>query len=317
MDAATYAAQLHNWTQFLRKVDPSAHFIGIGSQASRDPAWDLEVVQRAGHLIDYMTLHIYGHAFNTVDDYYSIVSLPLYVEERIRTMANVIDAGRQQIGREKPIHISIDEWNIRHLYEDADGRSPQLRRLSPRTLRDALTAAGVFHAMIRQCDVVTMANYVFLLNGNGVLLVDSEGVIKTPLFHLFDMYRNQMLPHVLDITVESAERITSVRMDDPGSTEIRDMAYVDAVASRNEDGTRMSIAVINRHLEEEASVRLVTTDGAPGGSVTIQTLSHEDTLATNNRQHPDNVVPHRQTMEWTGTFTAPPHSISLLTFGDG
>jgi alpha-L-arabinofuranosidase len=53
-----------------------------------------------------------------------------------------------------------------------------------------------------------------------------------------------------------------------------------------------------------------------GGSVTIQTLSHEDTLATNTRQHPDDVVPHRQTMEWTGTFTAPPHSISLLTFGN-
>lgn len=314
MDARAYAAQLHNWAQFMKKLDPSIRPIGIGSAAAKDPEWDLEVVTRSGHLIDYLTLHIYGHAFNTRDDYYNVVSLPIYVEERIRTMAGVIEVGIQRIGRETPIAISIDEWNIRHLVEDDAGGPPSLRRLSPRTMRDAVAAAGVFHAMIRQANDVTMANYVFLLNGNGVLLVDDQGVVKTPLFHLFDMYRNGMQPEALGVLVSSAERTTGVRMDDPATTETRTMAYIDAVASRSADGSTLTVTVINRHLDEAIDVRIVTPDGAPGGTVTVTTLAHDDPLATNDRQQPENVTPTASRPDWAGTFAAPAHSVSLLTF---
>ncbi len=314
MDAKTYAARLHNWTQFFRKYDPNAHFLGVGSAGAKDPAWDLEVISRAGHLIDFLTLHVYGHALNRLDDYYAVVSLPIYVEERIRTMASVIDAACQRIGRETPIPISIDEWNIRHLVDDREGGPPKLQRLSPRTLRDAIAAAGVFHGMIRHCNDVSMANYVFLLNGNGVLLVDDEGFVKTPLFHLFAMYRNQMLPYVVDVSIESPERITGVRMDNPGSTETRDMAYIDAVASRGEDGSGLTVAVINRHLDDDMAVRIDVPEGAPGSRVTVQTLGHDDPLATNSRKDPDAITPIRSTIDWDGTFTAPAHSVSVLTF---
>lgn len=314
MDARTYAAQLHNWAQFMKKLDPSIRPIGIGSPAARDPAWDLEVINHAGHLIDFLTLHIYGHALNARDDYYNVVSLPIYVEERIRTMAGVIEAGLQQIGRETPITISIDEWNIRHLIEDDAGGLPSLQRLSPRTLRDAVAAAGVFHAMIRHCTSVTMANYVFLLNGNGVLLVDDHGIVKTPLYYLFDMYRNTMQPEALRVRVTSTEQTTGVRMDDPATTETRTLAFIDAVASRSTDGSTLTVAVVNRHLDEEIDVQIVTSEGAPGGSVQMRTLAHADPLATNDRHHPEQIMPTVLTKEWTGTFTAPAHSVSLLTF---
>jgi alpha-N-arabinofuranosidase len=314
MDARTYAAQLHNWAQFMKKLDPSIRPIGIGSQAAADPEWDLEVITRAGHLIDFLTLHIYGHALNTLDDYYNVVSLQVYVEERIRTMAGVIDAGLQRIGREAPITISIDEWNIRHLVEDEAGGPPKLKRLSPRTLRDAVTAAGVFHAMIRQSNAVTMANYVFLLNGNGVLLVDEHGIVKTPLFHLFEMYRHGMQAEVMQARVTSEERTTGVRMDNPATTETRSMAYIDAVASCRDDGSELTVAIVNRHLDEAIDVRIATSIGEPGGTVKVRTLVHDDPLATNDRQHPEEITPAVTTTSWTGTFTAPAHSVSLLTF---
>lgn len=314
MDARTYTAQLHNWSQFMKKLDPSISAIGIGSPGATDPAWDLEVITQAGHLIDFLTLHIYGHALNSRDDYYNVVSLPIYFEERIQTMASVIDAGLRQIGRETPIPISIDEWNIRHLVEDEASGHPKLKRLSPRTLRDAVAAAGVFNAMIRQCNAVSMANYVFLLNGNGVLLVDDQGVVKTPLFYLFEMYRNGMQPEALAVRVDSGERTTGVRMDNPSTTEMRTMTYIDAVATRSNDGSKMTVAVVNRHLEEAIDVRIVAPDGEPGGSVTVRTLSHDNPLAINNREQPDEISPSVSTMEWTGTYMAPAHSVSLLTF---
>lgn len=313
LDAKAYAAKLHNWTQFLKKLDSSAHFIGIGSEASNDPDWDLEVITRAGHLISYLTLHVYGHALKSLDDYYAIASLPLYVEERIRTMASVIDIARDKIGRETPIPISIDEWNIRHLVEDPESGTPSLRRLSPRTLRDAIAAAGVFHSMIRQCNAVGMANYVFLLNGNGVLLVDDTGIVKTPLYHLFQLYRTEMFSDVLRVSVECENRVVGVRMHDVATTETRDLAYVDAVASRSADGTGMTIAVINRHLSEDISVRVITPDGAVGREATIRSLTHPDPLASNDREHPDDVTPKQRVIEWTGEFIAPAHSVSLLT----
>jgi alpha-N-arabinofuranosidase len=314
MDARTYAAQLHNWAQFMKKLDPSIQPIGIGSPAARDPEWDLEVISKAGHLIDFLTLHIYGHALNRRDDYYNVVSLPIYVEERIRTMASVIAAGSQRIGRDSPITISIDEWNIRHLVEDEDGGPPKLKRLSPRTIRDAIAAAGVFHAMIRQCNNVTMANYVFLLNGNGVLLVDDQGIVKTPLYHLFHMYRNLMPSEALGVDVLSKARTTGVRMDDPAATETRAMPFIDAVASQHVDGSSLTVAIINRHLEEDIDVDIVTSGGEAGGSVAVRTLTHADPLATNDRQQAEQIIPDTSSCEWTGTFTAPAHSVSLLTF---
>ncbi len=92
------------------------------------------------------------------------------------------------------------------------------------------------------------------------------------------------------------------------------MPFIDAVASQHVDGSSLTVAIINRHLEEDIDVDIVTSGGEAGGSVAVRTLTHADPLATNDRQQAEQIIPDTSSCEWTGTFTAPAHSVSLLTF---
>jgi alpha-N-arabinofuranosidase len=320
MGAHEYAATLRNWAQFLRKVDPTARFLGVGSMEAKDAAWDLAVLQTAGHLIDYLTVHMYGHTIQSVDaddEYYPTVTFPVFFEERLRQLAALIDGATGRVQRETPLRISLDEWNIRHLVQDEESGKPVLKRSSPRTLQDAVFAAGVFHAMLRLAPRVGMGCYVFLLNGNGVLLVRPEGVVKTPLFHLFRAYRERLPPVVLDADVVSEEFVTAVRQGVSHETATRSVAYVDAVVTRDAASNKLGLAVINRHRREEATLRVVPEGFGCGPAAAVWELFHPDVRAANTIGWPDQVRPGRRTITWTGEVSVPPHSVSIFELDIG
>lgn len=319
MDARTYAAALRNWAQFLRKLDPQARLLGIGSPMARDPEWDVEVLRRAGNLLDYLTLHIYGHTVVNApadDEYYPTVAQAVYVEEQLRRMAATVAAASGYRTRETPLRIAVDEWNIRHLVRSAEGSNysegHRLVRDSPRTMQDAVFAAGVFHAMLRLAPVVGMANYVFLLNGNGVLLVGPDGIVKTPLYDLFRLYRRHMQPVVLDTQVESESFVTAVRQERLDVTTDRSVPYLDAVATRDVASRVYAVAIINRHRDEAAAVEIVAAGVSEGTRMDVWDLAHDDVRAANDFGQPDRVRARHRAEEWTRRITVPPHAVTLI-----
>jgi alpha-L-arabinofuranosidase len=315
MDAREYAAKLRNWTQFLRKLDPSARFLGIGSNAADDPDWDFEVLRSAGHLIDYLTVHMYGHTLRddaSDDEYYAVVSNAHFFEERLRRIRSVIAAATDQIDRPRPIAISLDEWNIRHMLRDPQTGAVTLDRQSPRTLRDALFVAGVFHAMLRLAPDVGMGCYVFLLNGNAVLRVEDDGIVKTPVYDVFRAYRQLLFPTVLDAQVTTGDFWTGVRQNRIDVTTLRNVGYVDALATISANRNELAVAIINRHRYDSAQVRIDPDRFAPYGPATIWQLHADDPLAANDRAQPDLIRPHEQTIDWSGNITVKPHSVTIV-----
>jgi len=315
MDAATYAEQLRNWTQFLKKLDPAASFLGIGSHSAGDPKWDLETLLHAGHLIDWLTLHAYGHSIHdgTADDYYPTVNFAVFFEERLKRMIGILDAANSILNKKTPVRISLDEWNIRHLVTDPATGKQELDRMSPRTVQDAVTAAGVLHAMLRHPDKIGMANYVFLLNGNGVILVNPEGTVKTPLFDIFSLYHKLMTGDAIDVRVASDTLETTLRAERFGQERQQVVELVDVVATRQPDSGAINVAIVNRHRDDPAEI---TLDGLAGPEVTIHELTHANPLAANTFEQPDNVRATTRTAAWTGSLSVPAHSVTLLEFGN-
>jgi len=314
-DAATYAARLRNWGQFLRKVDPRVRLLGVGSQEAGDPAWDRAVLAAAGHLIDFLTVHLYAYTIETApaaEEYYPAVTCPVFFEERLSQAAAVVAEATAGRDRARPIRLALDEWNIRHLRQDPESGELRLSRSSPRTLQDALVAAGVFHAMLRQAAAVAMACYVFLVNGHGLLLVGPRGIVKTPLYNLFWLYRRQLPPVVLDARVDGETFLTAVRQGVAGETAPRRVSYVDAVAARDEGSTQLGLAIVNRHRSEAAEVRLLAEGFGCRGEATVWELSHDDPLAANDADEPDRVRLGRRESAWTGAVTVPPHSVTIV-----
>jgi alpha-N-arabinofuranosidase len=316
MDAEDYGKRLANWSEFVRKVQPDARILGVGSHGGSDSHWDREVLRHGGKAIDYLTFHLYASSSDRKSgaEYESIAYTPAYFEKRLRRMLATIDAYSDPTGSARPIQISMDEWNIRH-YVRSDNGSYRLNRSSPRNLQDAIFTAGVLNVMIRLSPRVAMANYVFLVNGNGVMRANETEVLKTPLYYIFQQYARWFAGNAAAVLIQGAIKtgITPL-VNSPQfvcePTGDLEASVVDAAASWNADGT-LAVSLINRSPNAASEVKLVLPQGyAPSQS---WTMYHQDVYASNDFGAADQVIPRMETVDgWDGTWSCPAHSVVLL-----
>ena len=148
LDAETYAERLRNWTQFFRKLDPAAEFMGIASHSARDPEWDLTVLLKSGHLIDWITLHAYGHSIHdgTGNDYYPTVTFPVFFEERLIRLIALIESAS---AKTKKAHTIKSHHNVGGLPDTLHLKLLEpLRELFKDEVRELGIALGLPHDMV-------------------------------------------------------------------------------------------------------------------------------------------------------------------------
>lgn len=305
--AEQYAADAREHAVFMRRVDPSLKLIGVGWYAAQDGAtiadrsadWTRALLERAGRLIDYVSIHLYGattHLASIDGEYEAMVAQPLFFEESLRAYSGLVGTLSQQLGLDRPLALALDEWNMRHLEPASwpaplpgelggiapretaavDAESPhtlryRVNRWSPRTLADALFYAGVFQVLQRCSGLpvpVTMANTVNLLNANAPIVVRPGGVVKSATFHVWDLYQNHTGPIALPVTVEGPTDLRPVRRgahtDGSGQfvTSPGNVAHLDAAATLSEDRRTLHLSVINRQRTDAIRARLTLDGGA-------------------------------------------------------
>lgn len=308
LDAKDYANRLANWARFIKQNRPDTMIAAVGSSAGDDPEWDRVVLETAGSRIDYLTNHVYGHSLDRRSgaEYLNVAFSPTYVEARLRAMADLLAYA------DAPIKLALDEWNIRHYAADDDGRH-RLVRTSPRNVQDAIFAAGVFNAMIRLSPTVAMANYVFLSNGHGCLMVRGDDVVKTTLYYVFKQYREWLRGVAVDVDVRSPGIPTPMPMTGAPNNRpnLAGMParsnYLDVAAAL--DGEQLAVSLVNRHPDTSIDTRIA---GA-GRLLESWTLTHDDIYATNDFGAPNRVLPTTVPLtEGTEALRCPPHSVTLV-----
>lgn len=309
---AEYAAAAREHALFMRRVDPSLSLIAVGAppeqavhgqrsigsmgaEAHREE-WTRPLLERAGGLIDYVSMHLYAASTHLIDDdYEAIVGQPLFFEKRIQDYSHLVADTARSVGVERPLSLALDEWTIRHLQPtswpdpqpsddgsfvggsshedeavrpDAEGPSRGLRvnRYSPRTLADALFYAGVFHALHRGAGLPvppTMANTINLVNANALVVARPEGVVKSASYHVWDLYQNNMGSVAVPASVEGPGRTAAIRQgvqrnpDGDFRTAAGVLPYLDVSATMSDDRKTLHLAVINRHRTDAISAQLV------------------------------------------------------------
>jgi len=350
--AQAYAADAAEHARFMRAVDPSLKFVGVGLTDDRQ-GWTETVMSAVGNMVDYLSFHLYGATTQLVDgaaEYDAIVAQPLYFEQQIVEYADLVGELAARHDRERPLGLALDEWNIRHVEpsgwpdplpsddggtadRDVDGLptgpSHRVNRWSPRTLADALFYAGVFHALHRAGGLetpVTMANTVNLLNANGVIVARPGGAVRAATYHVWDLYQNHLGPIALAADVRSSGRLAAVRQGDDRDhrgdfrTRPATVPDLDVSAAQSEDGSSLRLAVINRH--RSAAIRAaLSVDGSRSAlptRVAVKDLGADvdDVLASNSLSAPDTVaLRDRGVIDWAApAYDFPPHSITLLSF---
>lgn len=344
-----YVHDAREHARFMRAVDPDLHFIACGWEKE---AYTDTLIAGLGDQVQAVSLHLYGLDHHLTDpstaEFDAVVSQSVYFEQSISEYADEIRFAAERAHLDSAPSIAMDEWNNRHMESveldepvpapgggfedrgtgDIEDRK-RVNRHSTRTLADALMYSGVFHAIHRAAghDVpVTMAGAVNLINANGILQVRPDGVLRTPVFHIWNLYQNLFQPVAVPSEVTAPATLRELRLGSehqdargyPRRTRPAAVSHLDVSTSISHDGRTLTLAAINRSATEAITARLARDGGELPATATCHDLGADatDLFATNTLAEPGTcALRDRGTVSLEdGTYTFPAHSVTLLTF---
>jgi alpha-N-arabinofuranosidase len=253
-----YAERLGLWAKTINSKFPGLHLLGVGHTAE----WNKIVLEKAGTEIDYLTQHYYINSKfkdHEIENPFNSLFAPVLVEKHLSLLGDYLTYFNNQNRKTKrPVKLSIDEWNNRHSVYD--GKEYKFSRNDPRRLIDATIAASMLNVFIRKSDIVGMANYIFPVNGHGLIrTIGDNGAIITPLFYVFKKYRETMNGQKLNTTVNGSG-ISALQIKPSIEGDCKEVLwgeehlnFIDAAASLNKDG-KIHVALINRSYNQKQSV---------------------------------------------------------------
>lgn len=157
--------------------------------------------------MDGLSLHYYtithdwthkGSATNFDEkEYFMTLNRTLFMDQLIRKHSAIMD----QYDPEKKIGMIIDEWGT--WFDVEPGTNPGFL-YQQNTMRDALVAGINLNIFNKHCDRVKMANIAQLVNVlQSVILTEGEKMVKTPTYHVFNMYQCHQDAELVDSTIET------------------------------------------------------------------------------------------------------------------
>ena len=309
MRAEYYADLCRQYSTYLRAYDEKLSPYKIASGANVDDYhWTRTVVERAGHVIDAVSLHYYTipgpdwqHKGSATDfdraEYYTTLHKTLRMEELVENHSRII----RRFAKGRPIGLCVDEWGT--WYDVEPGTNPGFL-YQQNSMRDALVAAVNLNIFNNHCDTVVMANIAQAVNVlQAMLLTEGDKVVMTPTYHVFAMYGAH----------QGASQLESYAQTRMLGQEGEQVPELHMSASEQEDGTVL-VTVANLNESESVPVNCLLGDVAPA-MVTASVLAGAPS-AHNTFAQPQSVIPAALPVTCSETgFTAvlPPCSVAAFT----
>jgi len=287
-----------------------------GHSANNDVPWTegfLEAMQGVtGHpAINGLSLHFYtdfrpakelSAAESTADDWYAVLNKGLEVEKAILNNWAVM----KKYDPSGKIKLIVDEWGVWYSHSPQIAPGFQLGQII--TLRDAVHTAMHFDIFNRHADKIAMANVAQTVNClHSLFLAHEDKYARTPVFHVFDMYKAHMGAKFVPVKNASDELIVK-----QANGTLR-LPAVSSTASLLEK--QMTVTLTNPSIDAERTVRLKIGGPMRPAEAQGSVLTHEAMNAANTFEKPDEVHPVRLTVNISGdavTLTLPRKSIVAL-----
>ena len=160
-------------------------------------------------MMDGLSLHYYtvpetwdhkGSATEFAEkDWYKTMKKTMYMEELIRRHSAIMD----QYDPDKQIGMIVDEWGT--WYDVEPGTNPGFL-YQQNTMRDALVAGINLNLFNKHSDRVKMANIAQMVNVlQSMILTEGEKMVKTPTYHVFDLYQVHQENDLLASSLETEQ----------------------------------------------------------------------------------------------------------------
>ncbi|PSL38693.1 alpha-N-arabinofuranosidase [Labedella gwakjiensis] len=263
----------------MRFIDPDVELVAAGSSSADMPTfgeWERTVLRHTAGLIDHISLHAYYEELDgDVDSFLaSAVGLDRFIEQ----VVGIVEEVRAEQGIERPIGISVDEWNVWYLsrWNDVDkdvvmtGDWPEAPRLieDEYSVTDAVVVGSLLSSLLRHVDHVTMANLAQLVNVIAPIRTEPGGPAwRQTTFFPFQRTAALASGTVVRATVDAPEVATSrygaVPVLDTAVTMSDDGTFAVFVTNRSTDASSpVELLVRGSHLELASAETLHTPAGA-------------------------------------------------------
>jgi len=314
LEAHDYVKKARAFGMLMKRTDPSIQLVGCGLNGWSQ--WDEVVLDGLAEMVDFHSIHLYTGAA----DHYTTVMQSHQAERAVRICAALIERVRHMRQIAHPIHIAFDEWNV---WWRTRSHADRVGGVEERyTLTDALAVATYLHGFIRQCRVVRMANFAQLVNAIAPIFTSRQGLFLQAIYHPLRLYAEHTRPVALDVHVDGPQyALPPERETDEGGgrvhhvSDLGPFSLIDAVASCDEAGREITVALVNRDRERDQPATIEVAGADVAGGVDGWEVNGPEVGATNSFEHPTRVdVRERRATARSGglDYVCPAHSITLL-----
>ena len=271
------------------KSDAPIYKICCGANAG-DTHWTKEVLATTfDHtpefmhgMMDGLSLHYYtvpgewsnkGSATDFDEKkYYLTLSKTLYMDTLIKRHGAIMD----EYDPGKKIGMIVDEWGT--WYDVEAGTNPGFL-YQQNTMRDALVAGINLNIFNKHCERVKMANIAQLVNVlQSVILTEGEKMVKTPTYHVFNMYKHHQEGELVDSSIET--KYVGLEKSDLVPNLHESVSY-------GKDG-KLHLTLVNLSLEEAYEVESVLVDSIVDdvkGTILTNEMKAHNTFEAPNTVH--------------------------------
>ena len=131
--------------------------------------------------------------------WYETLKKTLYMEDLIKHHTAIMD----KYDKNNKVGLIVDEWGT--WYDVEPGTNPGFL-YQQNTIRDALVAGINLNIFNKHCDRVKMANIAQMVNVlQSVLLTEGEKMVKTPTYHVFDLYKHHQDAELIESYIDTEE----------------------------------------------------------------------------------------------------------------
>ncbi|MEF2965467.1 alpha-L-arabinofuranosidase C-terminal domain-containing protein [Paenibacillus sp. M1] len=322
-----FARRTVSFIEAMKAADPSIIILACGHT---DQEWNRAVLDIAGERIDYLTLHLY-HGYNRFamdrgtpaeERYKAIATFPEW------TRHNIEETRAQILANPKHSHVklAITEYNTMYYPNNVRKGLPD-----EHTLGAAVANAANLNEMLRASDLVHIGSFSDLVNGwlGGCIRVGDYyadqycgktpgwsghplTVYGTPTYEVMKLYANRDISRLLPVDVSCGT--FSVQADITTPVELDALPDLDIAACTNEDGSVITVFIVNRSLQAvKAGLNLRGSD-LTGGTLLYE-ITGDSEREINSVFEPDriackvNVVPAEA---WKAGYPLRPTSVYAL-----
>jgi alpha-N-arabinofuranosidase len=188
-----YADQYRRYATYCRNFGQNRLYKIACGASDTDYNWTKVLMREASSFMDGLSLHYYtvagtwaakGSATEFGEgEWFTTLKKALFMDELIARHSKIMD----RYDPEKGVGLIVDEWGT--WYDVEPGTNPGFL-YQQNTLRDALVAGATLNILNNHCERVYMANLAQTVNVlQALVLTEGEGMVLTPTYHVFEMYR--------------------------------------------------------------------------------------------------------------------------------